>query len=493
MVRSVQVPEPSPDGTNAQGAGIQRRAALRGAMWGAAAGLAGSVLSSLGWSGAALAAKPARRPGAGKVTITVGTYQSTDQPTWKKIMAAAVPMFEKANPGIAIQWLEEPPGINIQEKLITMYAADEAPDIIQECCAYLPEFAARGMLLSLQPYIKRDWPQNWESDFLPSQINAGQMTTPRNLGQFALPTYCGTMAMYYNVDEFKAKKVGTPDPSWTFADWAVAFTKLNNSAHRQWAGVLPWTGDDRFYAALLHPYGANLVDPANKTRCAIDSSAGLAAVSWYYEQVYQRKNLIPWTGGGSGWGSPTFGPAFPEQGIFGSKAAFVMGEGSWMLSRVVEAVAGKFAWNVAPLPVGPKGRSNLSTTDGYAIINKTKNPEQAWQVLSWFTGIEFSKLLIQFAFLQPSRKSLIPYYQSYARKAYPPLKNVDLTAFSDAITGGWAVPEQLFLYETQAMTAYAAVMSQSLWASTTSWTPEKVVTQLASQINTAETQAAAGH
>ncbi len=477
------------DGATAHG--VPRRSVVRGAL-GAAAG---TVLATLGWPGAGAAARLRRTAGGSKAkaTITVGMYQSTDQPTWKKIMAVAIPMFEKDHPDIAIQWLEEPPGVDIQEKLITMYAADVAPDIIQECCAYLPEFNAAGMLLPLDKYIKADWPSDWEKDYLPAQINAMRSNVPPHVGQFALPTYCGTMAMYYNVDEFQAKHVPLPEPNWTFVDWTNAITRLNNSGSRHWGAVIPWTGDDRFYAALLHPYGANLVDPANNLRCAINTPQGVAAVSWYYDLVYVRKAAIPWTGGGSGWGSPTFGPSFPEQGIFGNGAAYVMGEGSWMLSRVVEAVNGKFKWNTAFLPVGPKGRSNLATTDGYAINSKTKYPDQAWQVLSWFTGPVFSELLIKIAFLQPSRKSLIANYQQFARAAYPPLKNINLNAFADAITQGYAVPEQLFRYESQAMNAYQAVMSDSLWAASTTMTPKQVCAQLESQINAAENQAASGH
>ena len=467
---------------------ISRRTALRRAAEGAAAAAA---LTALGGGGAS-AASPKRQSGGTKpqVTLTVGLYQSTDQNTWKKIMQQAIPMFEKSHPGIAVQWLPEPPTTNIQEKLITMYAAGVMPDVVQDCCNDLPVFAAQGMLLDMEPFITRYWPTNWKSDFLASQLDAMYMTHPVNAGQFALPTYCGTMAIYYNVDRFKQHKVKLPDASWTFADYSAAFEKLAAPAKRQWGAMLPWVDDSRFAAELLNPYGARLVDPRNNMKCAVNTAQGLNAVTWYYDQVYVSKSVVPFNAGH--WGAPTFG-VLSEQGIFGSGLVACMGEGSWLLSRVAQAVGKSFQWNVAPPPLGPVRRGGLSTTDGYAINSKTKHPEAAWELVSWFTGTEFSKLLIEVAFLQPSRKSLLPYYETYARQAYPPLKTIDLNAFTDGITKGWATPEQLFRYESQAMTAYQAVMTQSLWAITTTMQPKQIVTQLSQQVDASQTQAAAGH
>jgi multiple sugar transport system substrate-binding protein len=471
--------------------GLPRRAALGHMVRGAAGAAAATLLASLGFPDAGYAARPTRKSGGtkAKVTVTVGLYQSTDQPTWKKIMQVAIPLFERSNPDIAIQWLPEPPTTNIQQKLITMYSAGVMPDVIQDCCNDLPVYAAQGMLLDLSPYIAHDWPKDWKSDFLPSQIDAMYMEVPYKAGQFALPTYCGTMGIYYNVDMFRKAKVSLPDASWTFADYAKAFSKLANPGKKQWGAMLPWVDDSRFAAELLNPFGARLVDAHDNTKCAVNTPQGLQAVTWYYDQVYVNKTVVPFNAGH--WGSPTFG-TLAEQAIFGQGLIACMGEGSWLLSRVVQAVGHNFTWNIAPPPLGPVRRGGLSTTDGYAINSKTTHPEAAWKVLSWMTGPQFSKLLIEIAFLQPARKSLIPYYQQYARAAYPPLKNVDLNAFSDGITEGWATPEQLFRYEAQALTAYQAVMTQSLWSVSTTWTPKEIVTQLQTQIDASQQQAAAG-
>ena len=484
-------PQPARAGSAPPGRGLSRRDALGRLATGAMAAAAGMALTAFGGgTGAAAGPRPRTARAAGKVSISVGLYQSTDATTWGKIMKQAIPLFEKSHPGITINFQPAPTATNLQQKLITMYAAGVMPDIIQDCCADMPVFASQGMLLNLMPYITKSWPQNWKQDFLPSQINALYMDAPYNAGQFALPTYCGTMVLYYNATRLKQHHVKLPDATWTFADYANAFATVTAPSKRQWGALLPWVDDSRFAAELLHPYGARLVDAANNTKCAVDTKQGIEAVTWYYDQVYRQKSVVPFNAGN--WGAPTFG-TLAEQGIFGTGLVGFMGEGSWLLSRVVSAVGTSFEWNVAPPPLGPAGRGGLSTTDGYGINSKTKYPEAAWQVLSWMTGEEFSKLLIDIAFLQPARKSLIPYYQQFARQAYPGLRKIDLSAFTDGITKGWATPEQLFRYESQAMTAYSAVMSQSLWSITSQYTPQQICHDLATQIDASQVQAAAGH
>ena len=263
-------------------AGISRRRALRTAALGAVGVSFGSTVF-LG--GCGTAAKPGAKTGGtkAKVTIHVGLYQSASQSQWKAITAYAFPLFMKKNPDINLVWVPEPPTSNLMQKVITMYAAHTAPDIIQDCCSDLPTYASKGMLLDLTSYIKTDWPQNWESDFLPSQLAAEVMTQPYHAGRFALPTYCGTMGMFYNVDRFKQLKLGTPDASWTFTDWSNAMNRLNDPAQKRFGGLIPWTPDDRFAANLLAPFGARLVDAANPTKAAVDTKGGVAAITWLYD------------------------------------------------------------------------------------------------------------------------------------------------------------------------------------------------------------------
>ena len=468
---------------------VSRRTTLRMATARAIAVAGGSLLATTGCGPGA--GRPQGKTGGTKpkVTIRVGLYQSASQSQWKAITAYAFPLFMKKNPDIRLEWVPEPPTANLLQKVITMYAAGTAPDVIQDCCADLPIYASKGMLLDLTAHLKSDWPQNWESDFLPSQLNAEVMTHPYHAGRFALPTYCGTMGIFYNADRFRQLKLGAPDASWTFSHWARAIRRLNRPSHKQYGGLIPWTPSPRLSVNLLAPFGAHLVDPANPLKCAADTPQGVSALSWLYDLLYVSKAAIPWNA--VHWSSPAL-PGLPEQGIFAQGIVSVLAEGSWMIERVAQAVGSKFHWAIAPPPQGPVTRATVSTTDGYAIMKTTKHPAEAWKTVSWLAGPEFGRILVEKAFLQPSRRSLMPYYIRFAEASNPLLKRVNLAALTDGLTKNWAKPGRLFTYEEVALVAYNAVMSQGLYAMRPSLSPKQLAAQLTTQINRSQTKAAAG-
>jgi multiple sugar transport system substrate-binding protein len=419
--------------------------------------------------------------------VTAGFYTAASQKRWKELMKIGIPEFEKTHSTIKVQWEPEPPTHNMMEKMVTMYAAGTAPDIVGDCCSTLPTWAAKGMLLDLDPYIKTHWPKNWADDFLPSQLNA--MVLP-GVGRFAIPEYLGTMAIFYNKDLFTEMKIPFPKSSWTFDDMAEIIEKLTVPSKRRFGALLPWDSDDRFAADLLAPFGAYLVDPKNNMKCAVNTPEGLQAVKWYYNLVYTKQAVPSWDV--NNWGSSNF-PGLQEQDLFATKTVAMIGEGSWMIRPIVDAVGNKFTWDLVEPPVGPVKRNTLSTTDGYGITKKTKNPEAAWEFVDFLASPTFETIMIDNAFLQPSRKSLIPHYISFARKSYPQLKTVNLEALTNAMTQQFATPEQLFKYEPQAMLAYKAVMTESLYSPKTSLTPEQIVSKLATEIDAAEQKAAAGN
>ncbi|MCL5947157.1 MAG: extracellular solute-binding protein, partial [Chloroflexi bacterium] len=345
---------------------------------------------------------------------------------------------------------------------------------------------AKGMLQDLDPYIKTYWPKNWAADFLPSQLNA--MVLPK-VGRFAIPEYLGTMAIFYNKELFTEMKIPFPKSSWTFDDMALIIEKLTVPSKRRFGALLPWDPDDRFAADLLAPFGASLVDPKDNMKCAVNTPEGLQAVTWYYNLIYTKQSVPSWNV--NNWGSSNF-PGLQEQDLFATKTVAMIGEGSWMIRPIVDAVGNKFVWDLVEPPVGPVKRNTLSTTDGYGITKKSTNPEAAWEFVDFLASPTFEKIMIDNAFLQPSRKSLISHYINFARTSYPQLKSVNLTALTDAMTQQFATPEQLFKYEPQAMLAYKAVMTESLYSPKSSLTPEQIVSKLATEIDAAEQKAATG-
>ena len=66
-------------------------------------------------------------------------------------------------------------------------------------------------------------------------------------------------------------------------------------------------------------------------------------------------------------------------------------------------------------PAGPKGEGNLIFTVAYVISKNCKNPEAAWEVINYLTGIENQTTALRTGFALPSRKALLddPYFEEH--------------------------------------------------------------------------------
>lgn len=100
-----------------------------------------------------------------------------------------------------------------------------------------------------------------------------------------------------------------------------------------------------------------------------------------------------------------------------------------------------FEWDVMTLPKGAAGRSVLATTDGWAMWNGTKSPDDAWALFNWLNSDDWYG--IQSKRLQPARLSWLPKWQAMITEAFPALKGKNLKAFTMGPEQGFARPWEL--------------------------------------------------
>jgi len=88
-------------------------------------------------------------------------------------------------------------------------------------------------------------------------------------------------------------------------------------------------------------------------------------------------------------------------------------------------------WNIAAIPAGPHG-DIVSPVDAaaFAISKHSKNPDQAWSVISWIMKPEIQKRVCEALSCIPSRKSLAEDWVTRMTSRYP---NVDFKVFIDSI------------------------------------------------------------
>jgi multiple sugar transport system substrate-binding protein len=233
------------------------------------------------------------------VTITVGTQSSQ----WADVFKTMAPEFTKET-GIKVNFDEISFDV-IYEKLKTAFIGGASTyDLIWSDSMWTPEFAKRGWIKELTPYLKdpkltpADF--NYPNDFFATYLSGAypqdnQWGLPA--GVFGMPWIAGFNPLYYRTDLVKAAgfvdaqgNAKAPD---TIED-VVAYAKKMNQPDKQIYGYVMSAKQPRIvydWAGYLWTYGGDFFDKQYKP--IFNSPAGVQALETYVEL---GKNAPPGVG-----------------------------------------------------------------------------------------------------------------------------------------------------------------------------------------------------
>src|SRR6185437_5003261 len=138
-----------------------------------------------------------------------------------EVVAALLPEFERAHPGIRVE-VQQLPWTAAHEKLLTAFAGDATPDICQLGNTWIPEFVALGALQPLDASIAGSSVD--AKDFL-----AGIWDTNVVGGQvYGVPWYVDTRLLFYRRDILDAAGISAPPVSWS--EWLRALAAVKAQA-----------------------------------------------------------------------------------------------------------------------------------------------------------------------------------------------------------------------------------------------------------------------
>jgi len=90
---------------------------------------------------------------------------------------------------------------------------------------------------------------------------------------------------------------------------------------------------------------------------------------------------------------------------------------TWMLGDTQDV---KFHWMAAVAPVAPNGKLTARiNADTFAILDKSKNKDAAWEVLKWLTTAEVGAKACEIYGCLPARKSARTSWEKSIKEAYP--------------------------------------------------------------------------
>jgi multiple sugar transport system substrate-binding protein len=412
----------------------------------AAAALAGTaVVGGTAACGAGPAGGGGAAPAGGGAPVTIrwSTWGNENNPMVEGA-AKGVDLFRQRFPHVTVlpePQISTPGGPTWQEKNFAEWLAGSGPDVSGSCCATLPDWGRQGILLTLDPLIKRDGKQVPLGDYVGAQLDVWK--TPER-GLFALPMYMGVFGLYFSRSLFQRKGVPSPDGTWTWDRWREAMVRLTDKTEQTW-GYLQSINFPR-PGILIRQNGGNQVDPKDPRRAVFDSPAAIGAMQWLHDRMHQDRVLAT-NADITGAGGLGFKNAYTAVGA--GKLGMLL-DGSWILARwLKEQPELAAAWDVAPLPRGAVQRDGGATVDGWAIWNGSKHQDVAWELVKFLQSDPWLEIATAIVGHQPSRKSWQDRFVDLTKKTYPALADKNLRAFVEPIRGDYARPEQFYLKDAE--------------------------------------------
>jgi multiple sugar transport system substrate-binding protein len=342
---------------------ISRRRFLQGA-----AGVAGSLaVGSLAGPGLA-AAIPRRRLAPAKVVLM-----------GKELSKADVEAFQADHPNIAIELLE-PDAAKFQ----AMMTAGQPPDIWRTQAPLVPQWAARGQLLNLDPYFRA-------SDLLhPADLAPANDYYRYRNGRIGVGPRYGMVkdwspdeTVWINTALFRRTGIHLPGPTdaWTYDDlWETALKLKRKNPSVRWildiANSYAWI--DRHVMVQLASIGKSLY-PKDFSRINLtNNQAALQAFQYSFGYSQRKLDLGPHNPNPDGWSGP---------GFVAGKVAMTQ-YGYWFLGMLTgnAKASGQSRLLTGPNWKGGKHLNPTITATGWVISSQSKNPDAAWTVFEWYMG-----------------------------------------------------------------------------------------------------------
>ncbi len=195
-------------------------------------------------------------------------------PERDKRTLAVVDLFQKKNPGVTVDPENYAWG-DYWTKLGTMAAGKNLPDVIQMDYRYIFEYARRGQLAELDPFIGKSIDL---ADFDASQLDSGKVDGKT----FGISLGANSMSHVYNKALLDGLGVKLPDPTkWTNDDFAAIGTDLKGKLPDGMYFVSNFGGQENMLETWMRQRGKALYTEDGKLAFDVDDMTA------YWEHWYK--------------------------------------------------------------------------------------------------------------------------------------------------------------------------------------------------------------
>jgi multiple sugar transport system substrate-binding protein len=303
-----------------------------------------------------------------------------------------VDTFEQNNSQIDVNLIHIPSQSDYRKRLGVDFVAGKPADVMLLNYRRYANFAAKGVLEPLGPYLEKSNRIN-ESDFYPQAIepfrwNGALMCIPQNLS---------SLVVYYNKNLFDQAGVAYPSDDWTWDDFLTTAKALTKDLDGD--GVIDQHGfgtEPLLFrvAPFIWQNGGDLVDnPDAPTRLTLDTPEARQALQWFMD-LRLTHGVTP--------------DAVQDRAEL-SESRFQNGRMAMYLNsrRGVPTYREitTFDWDVAPLPQGAQ-RAGILHADAYCMAGASAAKDAAWKFIEFANSVEGQTIIARSGRTVPSLKAV---------------------------------------------------------------------------------------
>jgi multiple sugar transport system substrate-binding protein len=314
-----------------------------------------------------------------------------------------VEMFNAARKDIQIDYQEMPPSTTEQhDKYATVFAAKDASiDIIAADIPWAPEFASAGWLLELEK-------MSGYEDIRKEYFEGPLLGTTYKGHVYAIPWFNNAGVLYWRTDILDKAGVKPPETFDELVDICLKLQKPPDLHGFVWQGF-QYEGLVCDWLEYLWGFGGDFWDPVAE-KVLVDSPEGVASVQFMVDMIHKHKI------------SPESVLTFKETESYnvfqGQSAIFLRGWPSFFATANKDDSKVKGVTGIKSMPCAPgkKPGATLGTWN-LAISKFSKYPQQAWEVVKYFTTVDAQKVKALVGGNPPARKAV--YTDKEVLEKYP--------------------------------------------------------------------------
>lgn len=293
------------------------------------------------------------------------------------------------------KFMEEYPNIRVNvtfeawgdymTKLPTILAGGVIPDMIHQHMSIVQDYAYRGALSDLVPFMERD--NIRPEDYIPALFEAFS----HDGKTFGIPKDNAAWGVYYNKDMFDAAGLPYPALDWSleeFRELALQLTldedgrpandpNFDPEAIKQW-GFAWWNNptptDSESPRGFVRAFGGDWYDEGYTTTLLTDQPV-IEHLTMFH-QMRCMDHSAPTPAQAQGQGDPF------RAGL----VAMTVGFHNMTFFAKEEDV--QFEYDVTFIPKGPGGQYSVVGCSGWAVPAQAKYKEEGWELVKYLTSLE---------------------------------------------------------------------------------------------------------